>query len=80
MAFSKSELPQRECHEFANSANKPKKICEIRPHLHLAQVQVFALFAFQIGHAKEKIYSFTFSSKNLTTASINWYHASLMKE
>ena len=39
---------ERECNEFANSANKPKEICEIRPHLHLAQVQVFALFAMRI--------------------------------
>jgi hypothetical protein len=40
MAFSKSEDSQRECHEFANEANKPGNICEIRP---------FAEFAFQIG-------------------------------
>ncbi|MBV6394757.1 MAG: hypothetical protein HFACDABA_00324 [Anaerolineales bacterium] len=30
---------------------RPKRIREIRPHLHLGQVQVFALFAFQIGQS-----------------------------
>jgi hypothetical protein len=40
MAFSKSENPQRECREFANGANKPLKIREIR---------LFALFAFRNG-------------------------------
>jgi hypothetical protein len=46
MARAKSEEPQRECREFANDANNPKKIREIRP---------FALFAFQIGQSVKRL-------------------------
>ena len=38
-SFDKYVTLERECHEFANRANKPKKICEIRP---------LALFAMRI--------------------------------
>ncbi len=59
MAFSKSEVLQREhlhlrqvqvCREFTNDANKPKKICEIRPfalHLHCTERSAVQVFAFQ---------------------------------
>ena len=58
MAFSKSEDSHRECREFANNANKLKKIREIRPfalHLHCTKRSAVQVFVFQIGQLVKRL-------------------------